>query len=127
MDGKFNVFFPNTKVYMFIIAILIGVMFFYNPYVGVVGLCVYGYLVIYNLRISKIRKDEWSRFVDDLSANLDVAGRNTLSKIPIPLVIVNSEGQMLWANQYFSNIVSQKVYGNNIRKIIKDYDSAKVM
>ena len=127
MDGKFNVFFPNTKVYMVIIALLIGSMFFYNSYIGVVGLCVFGYLVIYNLRISKIRKDEWSRFVDDLSANLDVAGRNTLSKIPIPLVIVNSEGAMLWANQYFTNIVSQKIYGNNITKIIKDFDSEKIL
>lgn len=127
MDGKFNVFFPNTKVYMLIIMILIGLIFFYNPYIGIAGLCVYGYLVLYNFRISKTRRDEWSRFVDDLSANLDVAGRNTLSKIPIPLVIVNSEGQMLWANTYFTKIVSQKVYGSNVNTIIKDFDSKKVL
>lgn len=127
MEGKFKVFFPNTKVYMIIIFILICVSFFYKPYIGLAGLCIYGYLLLYNIRISKKRKVEWDKFVDDLSENLDVAGRNTLSQIPIPLVIVNSEGQMLWANQYFTDIVSEKVYGNNINTIIKDYDSQKIL
>jgi cyclic-di-AMP phosphodiesterase len=127
MESKFKVLFPNTKVYMFIIFILIGISFYYNSYIGIAGICIFGYLLVYNLRISKRRKDEWNKFVDDLSANLDVAGRNTLSQIPIPLVIVNNEGLMLWANQFFTDIVSEKVYGNNISTIIKEFDANKIL
>lgn len=127
MDSKFKIFFPNSMVYMIIIAALVTSTFFYNIIIGIIGLFVFAYLVIYNLRTKNRRKDEWDRFIDDISANLDVAGRNTLSNIPLPLVIVNNEGLMLWSNQAFSELVSQKVYGSNINMIIKEFDPQKII
>lgn len=127
MDKRFKMFFPNTKLYMTIIAVLIGVVFFYNTYIGIAGLVIFGYLVIYNLKINRLRKAGLDRIVEDLSENLDVAGRNTLSKIPVPLVIVNSDGQILWVNSLFSGITSQKVYGKRIDVIIKDFDPQRVL
>lgn len=127
MDSKLKVFFPNSKVYMGIIAIFILILFYYNPFIGIAGLCVLAGLILYNYRFSRRRRNEWDQFIDHISANLDVAGRNTLSNIPIPLVIVNQEGLMLWANQNFSELVSQKVYGNHINKLIKDFDSEKII
>lgn len=127
MDGKFKVFFPNTKLYMVIIAVLVGVIFFYNIYIGMAGLCIFGYLVLYNLTSNKTRKVEWNRFVEDLSSNLDVAGRNTLSKIPMPLVIVSNEGQILWVNQYFTEIAPINFYGKNINTLIENYSTDKII
>lgn len=127
MDKKFMMFFPNTKIYMLIIALLVSVIFWYDYRIGLVGLVIFGYLVIYNLKNNRIRKDEWNRFVEDLSTNLDVAGRNTLSKIPTPLVIVSNEGKILWGNGLFINIASKDMYGKSITAIIKDFNAQKVL
>lgn len=127
MDKKFMMFFPNTKIYMFIIALLLSIIFFYNYYIGLAGLVVFGYLVLYNLKNNRTRKDEWNRFVEDLSTNLDVAGRNTLSKIPTPLVIVNNEGQILWANSLFINITSKDMYGKSVNTIVKEFNTQKIL
>lgn len=128
MDNKFKIFFPNTKLYMLIIGILIASLFLLgNIYEGFIGLVVFGFLVYYNLKNSRLRSDEWSRFVEDLSENLDVAGRNTLSQIPMPLVIVNNEGKILWMNSNFVQLASKNTYGKDITTIIKDFNVQKVL
>jgi c-di-AMP phosphodiesterase-like protein len=128
MDNKFKTFFPNTKLYMLIIGILIATLFLLgNIYEGLIGLVIFGFLVYYNLKNSRLRSDEWSRFVEDLSENLDVAGRNTLSQIPMPLVIVNNEGKILWMNSNFVQLVSKNTYGKDITTIIKDFNVKKVL
>ena len=128
MDNKFKTFFPNTKIYMLIIGALIAALFLLgNIYEGFTGLVVFGFLVYYNLKNSRLRNDEWSRFVEDLSENLDMAGRNTLSKIPMPLVIVNNEGQILWTNSNFAQLASKNTYGKDITTIIPDFNVQKVL
>ncbi|QCX33617.1 DHH family phosphoesterase [Caloramator sp. E03] len=128
MDNKFKSFFPNTRVYMLIIAILILlILFLGHLYVGIACILMFGYLVFYNLRNNRLRKDEWKRFIEDVSENLDVAGRNTLSKIPMPLVIVNSEGQILWGNSLFTSIASKDIYSKNINVLIKDFNLNKIL
>ncbi|SKA97519.1 c-di-AMP phosphodiesterase, consists of a GGDEF-like and DHH domains [Caloramator quimbayensis] len=128
MDNKFKKFFPDTKIYMLIIAVLISVLFIFNHlYVGIIGLLVFAYLVFYNIRNNRLKKYEWDRFVEDISENIDVAGRNTLSQIPIPLVIVNGEGQILWGNSLFTAIVSRNIYGKNINVLIKDFNLQKIL
>lgn len=127
MDSRFKIFFPNTKIYMLIIASLIGVTFYYNLYIGISGLFIFIYLVWYNIRNNRMRKDEWDRLVGDLSENLDVAGRNTISKIPMPLVIINNEGKIIWLNNLFNSIVNQNMYGKEINTIIKDFSVQKII
>lgn len=127
MDKKFISFFPSNKIYLLVIAVLLSVIFYYNLYIGIAGLIIFGYLVLYHLKFSRIRRKEWNRFVEDLSTNLDVAGRNTLSKIPMPLVIVDSKGFILWVNSVFSGIVSKNVYGKNVNIFIKDFNVQKIL
>lgn len=126
MDNKFKYFFPNTKIYMLIIAIFIGILFFYNKYVAAVGLLVFGFLVYYNIRIIRNRNNEWSRLVEDLSHNLDIAGRNTLSKIPLPLIIIDEDGQVLWVNGPFSKMINVNLYGKSITTIIDEFNAKRV-
>lgn len=127
MDNKFKNFFPNTKVYMFIIAVFLAVIFNYNKPVGIIGLFVYVILIIYNLRDSHTRDDEISKILEDITTNIDIAGKSTLSKIPLPLAIVDNRGEILWANSYFVGITSNKIFGQNINILIEDFDSNKII
>ncbi|MBZ4662546.1 MAG: phosphoesterase RecJ domain protein [Caloramator sp.] len=127
MDNKFYRFFPNTKLYMFFIAVLLALLMFYNYPIGIIGLVFYAYLIYYNLKINKIRSQEFSKFVETLSADIDIAGKNTLSKIPIPLVIVDSSGKILWANSLFYMNTKINLYGKDIRDFIGNFDSSLIL
>ncbi|GFR35119.1 DHH family phosphoesterase [Thermobrachium celere] len=127
MDNKFYKFFPNTKLYMTFIALLLAILMFYNIPLGFIGFAFYAYLIYYNLQINKIRSQEFLKFVETLSADIDIAGKNTLSKIPIPLVIVDSSGKILWANSLFYGNTKVNLYGKDIKYFIKDFDSEKII
>ncbi|KMT21783.1 DHH family phosphoesterase [Clostridium cylindrosporum] len=127
MDNKMKRFFPKTQVYMVMIALLLLVVIYYDLLVGVIGIIAFTVLSVYNLKSNRLRDDQWGRFVEDISSDIDIAGRNTLSQIPLPLAIVNSEGQVIWGNQGFTGIASQSVYGKNITTVIKDFNVKKIV
>lgn len=125
MDKKFKIFFPNTKIYLVIIAALIFMLIWYEPYIALLGVAIFGFLVFYNVKLNRKRDNEWSRYVEDMSANLDAAGKNTLSNTPFPLAIVNSKGKVIWGNNRFSSIFPQGMYDKDISLIIKDFNIKK--
>lgn len=125
MDKKFKIFFPNTKIYLIIIAALIFMLIWYEPYIALLGAAIFGFLVLYNIKLNRKRDNEWSRYVEDMSANLDVAGKNTLSNTPFPLAIVNSKGKVIWGNNRFSLIFPKGMYDKDISLIIKDFNINK--
>lgn len=125
MDKKFKIFFPNTKIYLIIIAALIFMLIWYNPYIALLGVAIFGFLVFYNIKLNRKRDNEWSRYVEDMSANLDAAGKNTLSNTPFPLAIINSKGKVIWGNNRFSSIFPQGMYDKNINIIINDFNTKK--
>lgn len=127
MDNKIKRFFPKTQIYMIIIALLLIVILNYNKIIGIIGFIGFAGLLIYNLKTTKLRSDEWGRFVEDISSDIDSAGRNTLSQIPLPLVIINSEGNVIWSNNKFCGVITQKIYGKSIKTIVKDFNIRKVV
>lgn len=127
MDKRFKSFFPNNEIYLLVIAVLLSVIFYYNLYIGIAGLLIFGYIVFHHVKFNRIRKKELNRFVEDLSTNLDAAGRNTLSQIPVPLVIVDSKGFILWVNSAFSEIISKNIYGKNVNYFIKEFSVQKIL
>lgn len=127
MDNKFKRFFPKTQVYMVMIAILLLVVIYYNKTVGILGIIAFTGLTVYSLRTNKIRSDQWGRFVEDISTDIDIAGRSTLSQIPLPMAIVNSDGNIIWGNNDFTGIASQNAYGKGITSLIPHFSSKKII
>ncbi len=123
---KNKIFLPDNAIYMLIIAALLAPLFYYNLYIGMAGLLVFGILVAYNVILTRKRKKEWNRFIEDISINLDAAGKNTLSKIPVPLVIVDNKGRILWGNGIFIENVNGEIYGKKIGEFIKEFSPKKV-
>jgi len=124
MDNKYDYFSPSNKLYMVVIAILITVIFFCKEFtIGFVAVIVYGILVVYNLKKSKLKKDEWIKFIENFSSKLDVATRNTLVKLPFPLIMVNNKGKILWYNQNASLMIEgEEILGQSINSIIKEFN-----
>ncbi|WP_411678711.1 DHH family phosphoesterase [Clostridium thailandense] len=124
MDKKYNYFITSNKMYMIIIAALILILIAYSHiWAGIFALILYGLLVIYNIKNTRARKDEWKKFIEDFSSKLDNATRNTLVRLPFPLIIVGKEGEMLWYNQKFTPIFQgEDILGKNIRSLVKEFN-----
>ncbi|KRQ85970.1 Bifunctional oligoribonuclease and PAP phosphatase NrnA [Caloramator mitchellensis] len=126
MDNKFRNFIPNVKIYMIIIAILLIIIAYFNIYIFYFGLSIYILLLFYNFKSVKLKKDEFFKLIEDISSNIDVAGRNTLSKIPIPLVIADNDGKMIWANNPFIENVFKNPHGKKIDTLIGEINLTKI-
>jgi Predicted signaling protein consisting of a modified GGDEF domain and a DHH domain len=129
MENKYNYFAPSNKVYMIIIAFLILILFCYSHLtVGFIALGIYAILMIYNIMNLRVKKNEWRKFIEDFSLNLDTATRNTLINLPFPLIITGVKGNIVWYNQNTSSVLKQEeLLGKNISNVIKELDINTVL
>jgi c-di-AMP phosphodiesterase-like protein len=113
---------------MLIIAVLILTLMYYNTELGILAISLYSILVIYNIKNNKTRKTEWKKFIENFSAKMDDATRNTLLKLPLPMIIVGENGNILWYNQNFSLTIEGKdVLEKNITEVINEFNLKQVL
>ncbi|MCM8711394.1 DHH family phosphoesterase [Clostridium sp. SYSU_GA19001] len=129
MDNKYKNFSTSNALYMIIIALAIVVMFLYGHFIiGFIALAVYAVLLVYNIDRSRVKKDEWKKFIEDFSSQLDIATRSTLIKLPFPLIIVGDNGNIVWYNQNASAMLEgESVLGFNITTLISDFNIKQVL
>lgn len=127
MDSKYKKLMTPTKGYMIIIAALIVVIIYEDILIGVFFLIIFILLLLHNVKSNKIRKSQWKEFIENFSYNLDSATRNTLLNLPLPMLILNNNGTIIWYNYSFSKILDGKdVLEMNIENIIKEFNINKV-
>ncbi|MCM0649293.1 DHH family phosphoesterase [Clostridium swellfunianum] len=129
MDNKYNYFNAGNRAYMIILAFAIMILFVYGHFLeGIAALIIYGGLVIYNIKRSKVKKDEWKKFIEDFTSKLDIATSSTLIKLPFPLIIVGENGDVAWYNQNATSMLDgEDVLGKNIGTIIKEFNIRQVL
>lgn len=128
-NGKFrNILIPDTTIYLWIMAILIAIIAFYNIIIAAVGTFVLLYLIYYNWRIAHEKRARLTEYVENLSINIDAATQKSLLELPIPLVILEEDGTIMWYNSEFSNICDQKeLLEEKINEIFKDVDIKDIL
>ncbi|MHC1719107.1 MAG: DHH family phosphoesterase [Clostridiaceae bacterium] len=109
MDNRFKYFMTSNKFYMLIIALMILLIFINGDiWMGMALLAMLGVLVYYSTKTVDFKKDEWQKFVEDFSLKLDSATRNTLANLPFPMAIAEINGNILWYNRNFSEMLDEK-------------------
>jgi c-di-AMP phosphodiesterase-like protein len=129
MDNKYNYFGVNNKIYMVTMALFICIIFYYRHFeVGFLTLGLYAILVVYNIYSSKVKKDEWKKFIENFSSKLDIATTSTLVKLPFPLIIMGYTGNILWYNQSVTSMLEgEDLLNKNIRDIIKELNLKQIL
>lgn len=123
-----KVLMPNTKIYLFIIAVFTSIMFFYEPLIGFIGLIVLGVLIYYNLMNIKTRKNEWTKYIENLSTNLGLATKNAVLNLPLPLIICEEDGNILWYNNSFGDLFQGGDFlSKSIANLVKGIDIDKIL
>ena len=119
---------PDTTIHLWIMAIFIAIIAFYNIYIAAIGTVVLVYLIYYNWKISQQRRTQFTEYIENLSINIDAATQKSLLELPIPLVILEQDGTIMWYNSEFSNISEEKeLLDEKIDLILKDIDVKEII
>ena len=107
----------RTKIYLVIIFILLIIICVFNPKLIIPSLILYIAVLGYTYFANNKRKSEISQHLQDLTLNVNQAAKNSLIYSPMPLIIVETDGNIIWRSTKF---VSE--FANiNINNYIMDF------
>ncbi|WP_455537700.1 DHH family phosphoesterase [Terrisporobacter sp.] len=125
---NFKINMPEINVYILIIGITSLILLFYNLYVGSLFFFVFIYIAFHNWRVSNFRKKEWNKYIENLSLDIDETTKKAIMNLPIPLCILEFDGNISWYNNKFYDMTgSPDLLGENIDNIIKNLNLRKVL
>ena len=113
----------RTKIYLVIIFILLVVICIYNPKFIIPAIIIFGMVLGYTYFANNKRKNEISQHLQDLTLNVNQAAKNSLIYSPIPLIIVETDGNIVWrstkcvsefANIDINNYITELLESNNL-------------
>ncbi|MCL2354667.1 MAG: DHH family phosphoesterase [Oscillospiraceae bacterium] len=119
----------KAKVYLIIIAIVMIALCISNVAFIAPSIIVYTFVVCYTLWDASKRKGAISTYIEELTINVDSAVKNTLINSPFPIIILETDGNVVWKssnfNKEFANL-GIHTYIDDILKEITAKTGAKV-
>lgn len=91
----------RTKIYLVIIFILLAIICIYNPKFIIPAVLIFISIMGYTYFANNKRKSEISQHLQDLTLNVNQAAKNSLIYSPIPLIIVETDGNIVWRSTKF--------------------------
>ncbi|NLD50509.1 MAG: phosphoesterase [Clostridiaceae bacterium] len=127
MDSKkfSGIFIPKASFFLFVIFVLLIVIAFLDFKVAVFGFVLYIFLIYYNYRSNFLRHREVTRYIENLTFNIDTATKDTLLNFPMPLVVIELDGTIIWYNSSFRKIFDgEQLLEKTIYSFVKDLNPA---
>ncbi len=123
-----QLFSSDAKIYLWIIALLILLLALYEPILLIGGILLIAYLIYFNRKTSNKKNRDWQEYIRSLSTNMDSAARHSILNLPIPLILLDSEGKVNWCNQTFFEISGvEDPIGVNIEKLLSGLSYDKLL
>lgn len=120
----------KTKIYLLIIAIILILLCMNIPTYIIPSIILYLGIVVYTVWIYNKRKGEVSNYINELTISMDSAAKNTLINSPFPLIILETDGNIIWRsskfNKEFANIGINKYIDDITKEIKTDIDNNNI-
>lgn len=110
----------RTKIYLVIIAILLIIMCIYSPKAIIPSIVIYILIIAYTIWADKKRKSDLSRQINELTLSVDKAAQSTIINSPFPLVILETNGSVIWKSSKFIKEFANIDINNYLTDIIKE-------
>lgn len=110
----------KTKVYLVIIAILLIAICFYEHRFIMPAILIFTLIVMYAYWTNNKRKVELSDHIKDLSMAVDNVAKNTLINSPFPLIVIETDGNVIWKSSKFIREFANIDIGTYLTNIIKE-------
>ncbi len=110
----------KTKVYLAIIAIAL-ILLCVNVTIYIIpSIVLYFAIILYTVWVYNKRKTEISSYINELTINMDSAAKNTLINSPFPLIILETDGNVIWRSSRFNKEFANVGINNYIDEITKE-------
>ena len=109
----------RTKVYLILIAILLGIICIFNVQYIIPSIIVYILILIYTYWSNQKRRTELSEHLQDLTFHVDKVAKNTLINSPFPLIIAETNGNIVWKSTKFAKEFANVDMGNILNDLLK--------
>lgn len=93
----------KTQIYLTIIFILLVVICIQNRYMIVPAICIFVLIVVYSYYTNNKRRSKLSETLQDLTLTVDSAAKTSLINSPFPLVILETDGKVIWRSSKFTS------------------------
>lgn len=121
---------PKTRIYLAVIAIILIILCINVPTYIIPSIIIYALIVLYTIWIYNKRKGEISSYINELTISMDSAAKNTLINSPFPLIILETDGNVIWRsskfNKEFANVGINKYIDDITKEIRIDIDNNNV-
>lgn len=124
MSNNNNNFFDSlvskTKIYLVIIAILLFIICCIKPILIVPAIIMLVLIIMYTYWINQKRMAEVSEHIKELTLNVDKVSKRTLINSPFPLIIVETDGSIIWKSTKFVSEFRDVDINPILDEVIKD-------
>ncbi len=110
----------RTKIYLVIILILLLILVYLKIELLIPSLIIYMLILAYTYFANNKRKSEISEQLQDLTLTVDSAAKSSLINAPFPLVILETDGNIVWRSSKFITEFANIDINNYINDLIID-------
>lgn len=93
----------KNKIYLAIIAIILIILCVQNKYFVIPSIIVFALSILYTYWIDSKKTNEITQHIEEFTFNIDSTAKNTLVNSPFPLVILETDGDIVWRSISFVN------------------------
>ncbi len=98
----------RTKIYLVLIFILLVVICILKPVMIMPSIFLFALIMGYTYFANNKRKSEISQHLQDLTLNVNAAAKNSLIHSPFPLIILETDGNIIWrSTRYVSEFANE--------------------
>ncbi len=110
----------KTRVYLAIIAIALILLCINATAYIIPSIILYVLIIAYTIWIYNKRESEISNYINELTISMDSAAKNTLINSPFPLIILETDGNVIWRSSKFNKEFANVGINNYIDDITKE-------
>ena len=98
----------RTKIYLVLIFILLVIICLLKPVMIIPSILLFLLIMGYTYFANNKRKSEISQHLQDLTLNVNAAAKNSLIHSPFPLIILETDGNIIWrSTRYVSEFANE--------------------
>lgn len=116
----FEIINSKTKIYLVIIAILLAVICTFQIAFVMPAVIIFGLICFYAIWTNNKRKAEISEHIKELTINVDSAAKNTLINSPFPLIIIETDGNIIWKSSKFVSEFENVNIENTLDELLQE-------
>ena len=110
----------RTKIYLVIILVLLVLLCISNRNFIVPSIIIYWAILSYSYYVNNKRKSEISEQLQDLTLSVDSAAKSSLINSPFPLVILETDGNVIWRSVKFTTEFANIDINNYLTDLVTD-------